>query len=52
MLNGAIEELELEELQGVIGLKALRVDVSYENLPKTEKKIELSSTTTEKLLGK
>lgn len=32
LLNPAIEELELEELQGVPGLKALRVEVNFENL--------------------
>jgi len=52
LLKPGIEEFELEELQGVIGLKALRVEVNYEPASKAGPKIELSSTTTEKLLGK
>jgi hypothetical protein len=52
LLQPGMEEFELEELQGVLGLKALRVQVNLDTIVKTEKKIELSSTTTEKLLGK
>ncbi len=31
LLEGEVEEFELEELQGVSGLKALRVDVTFDN---------------------
>jgi GAF domain-containing protein len=52
LLDPGIEEWELEELQGVVGLKALRVTVNYSTVAKTEKKMQLSETTTDKLLGK
>jgi hypothetical protein len=52
LLEPGIEEWDLEELQGVVGLKALRVAVNYETVAKTEKKMQLSDTTTDKLLGK
>jgi hypothetical protein len=52
LLKAGIEKYDLEELQGVSGLKALRVDVNFEEAGKTESRIELSTTTTEKLLGK
>lgn len=52
LLKPGIEKHELEELQGVSGLKALRVDVNFEDLPKPAAKVELSGTTTEQLLGK
>jgi len=32
-LNETVENLDLEDLQGISGLKALRVGVNYENLP-------------------
>ncbi len=51
LLKPGIERHDLEELQGVIGLKALRVDVCYEDEPLPEKKIELSNTTSQQLLG-
>jgi hypothetical protein len=50
LLQPGIEEFELEELQGVVGLKALRVNVNFDAPTKTEKKVELSDTTSEKLL--
>jgi hypothetical protein len=51
LLRPGIENLELEELQGVVGLKALRVEVELdEPQSKEENKIELSSTTTSDLL--
>jgi hypothetical protein len=50
LLKQEIEHLELEELQGVVGLKALRVDVDLDEPVKTETKVELSSTTTSDLL--
>jgi len=50
LLKPGIEHHDLEELQGVVGMKALRVDVNFDNLPVTEKKVELSNTTSEQLL--
>ncbi len=52
LLKNGIEKLDLEELQGVVGLKALRVDVNFDESPKGDKKIELSTTTSDQLLGK
>ncbi|MCW3116302.1 MAG: hypothetical protein JWM28_384 [Chitinophagaceae bacterium] len=52
LLKGGIEKYDLEELQGVSGLKALRVDINFDEAGKTKSRIELSTTTTEKLLGK
>jgi hypothetical protein len=51
LLKPGIEKHDLEELQGVIGLKALRVDVNFDDLT-TEKKVELSDTTSQQLLKK
>ena len=51
LLKPGIEKHDLEELQGVIGLKALRVEVNFDDLA-AEKKIELSNTTSQQLLGK
>lgn len=47
-----VEKLELEELQGVIGLKALRVDVNFDTEQKQENKVELSNITSQQLIGK
>ena len=47
LLKPGIEKLELEELQGVLGLKALRVDVNYN----AEHDVPLSSTTSGQLIG-
>jgi hypothetical protein len=52
LLKPGIEKHDLEELQGVIGLRALRVDVNFDDLPVGEKKVELSNTTSQQLLGK
>ena len=53
LIKPGVEQLDLEELQGVVGLKALRVDVNFEvHPPKTESKVELSSTTSQELIGK
>jgi hypothetical protein len=52
LLKAGVEKFDLEELQGVSGLKALRVDVNFDDVVKGEQRIELSNTTTEKLLGK
>ncbi|NOT52955.1 MAG: hypothetical protein HOP10_16985 [Chitinophagaceae bacterium] len=51
LLKGEIEKHDLEELQGVSGMKALRVDVNFNDLD-TGKKIELSDTTSAQLLNK
>jgi hypothetical protein len=51
LIKPGIEKHDLEELQGVIGLKALRVDVNFDEALKPEKKVELSSTTSDQLLG-
>lgn len=51
LLLPGIENHDLEELQGVAGLKALRVDVNLENKPKpSSTTVELSDTTTDHLL--
>ena len=47
LLKPGIEKLELEELQGVIGLKALRVEVDYN----ADHAIQLSSITSGQLIG-
>jgi len=52
ILKPGIEKYDLEELQGVSGLKALRVEVNFDEATRAESKLELSDTTTEKLLGK
>jgi hypothetical protein len=53
LIKPGVEQLDLEELQGVVGLKALRVDVNYETETKPqEPRIELSNTTTKELIGK
>ncbi|MEI9947023.1 MAG: hypothetical protein WDN26_22725 [Chitinophagaceae bacterium] len=52
LLKPGIEEFELEELQGVVGLKALRVEVNFEEENKTNAKVELSSVTSKQLIGK
>lgn len=50
ILKPAIEKHDLEELQGVIGLKALRVDVLFENETTEIKSPQLSTVTDEQLL--
>jgi len=42
LLKPGIEKHELEELQGVSGLKALRVDINFDDLPAAEKKADPS----------
>jgi hypothetical protein len=52
LIKPGVEQLDLEELQGVVGLKALRVDVNFETDHKpVETKIELSNTTSDQLIG-
>ena len=50
LLKPGIEKHDLEELQGVIGLKALRVDVCFDDESSPGEKIELSNTTSQQLL--
>ncbi len=50
LLKPGIEKHDLEELQGVIGLKALRVEINFEDGAVAEKKVELSGTTSRQLL--
>ena len=52
LLKPGIEKHDLEELQGVSGLKALRVDVNFEDDLKSAAAVELSKTTSKQLLGK
>ena len=52
LIKEGVEQLDLEELQGVVGLKALRVDVNFETEHKTTaQKVELSNVTTQQLIG-
>jgi len=50
LLKPGIEHHDLEELQGVVGLKGLRVDVQYEDDAANAKYPPLSSITDEQLL--
>lgn len=52
LLKPGLEYYELEELQGVVGLKGMRVDVLYEDEIIFNDQPELSSTTDELLLKK
>ncbi|TMI65022.1 MAG: hypothetical protein E6H07_03630 [Bacteroidetes bacterium] len=51
LLKPGVEHHDLEDLQGVVGLKALRVEIQYEE-HHTEHKVELSNTTSQQLIGK
>jgi len=51
LLKPGIEQHDLEELQGVVGLKALRVDINFDDQPVTPKKVELSNITSQQLLN-
>ncbi len=51
LLKPGIENVDLEELQGVVGLKALRVEINFDDLEDPEKKATLSKTTSEQLIG-
>ena len=51
LLKPGIEHHDLEELQGVVGMKALRVEVNFDDLEVGEKKVELSNTTSQQLLA-
>lgn len=50
LLKGHVEHHDLEELQGVSGLKALRVDVLFEDEEQHHESPELSSVTSDSLL--
>ncbi|MEQ1678100.1 MAG: hypothetical protein ABL876_15440 [Chitinophagaceae bacterium] len=52
LLKEEIEHYDLEELQGVSGLKALRIEVCFDEHPKKESGIELSGLTSQQLLEK
>src|SRR5436190_5455953 len=51
LLKPGVEKIELEELQGVLGLKALRVEVNYDSTKPESKNLELSSLTSRQLIG-
>ena len=52
LLLPGIEKHDLEELQGVVGLKALRVDVNFDIPGSKDDRVELSETTSQQLIGK
>jgi hypothetical protein len=52
ILKPELEEFELEDVQGVVGLRALRVEVNLEEIASHHSKVELSSLTSKHLLGK
>lgn len=51
LLKPGIEKFDLEELQGVSGLKALRVDINFDDPGLADKKIKLSEITSRQLTG-
>lgn len=52
LLKPGIEKHDLEDLQGVSGLKALRVDVNFDDDTPPVSKVELSNMTSQQLLSK
>jgi len=52
LIKPGVEKHDLEELQGVGGLKALRVEVNFEMASLKDETIELSETTSQQLIGK
>lgn len=52
LLKPGIEQYELEDLQGVSGLKALRVDVNFDDLPPLTPKAKAANPTAKELLDK
>jgi hypothetical protein len=50
LIKSGVEQFDLEELQGVLGLKALRVEVDIEEFSKQDTSRELSDVTTGDLL--
>jgi hypothetical protein len=51
LLKPVVEKLDLEELHGVVGLKALRVEVAMNEDVKSGQRIQLSNTTLDDLIG-
>jgi hypothetical protein len=47
LLKAEVEDVNLEELQGVIGMKALRVEINFDDMFVEEKKVELSEITSQ-----
>ncbi len=55
MIIGEVEHLDLEELQGISGLKAIRLQVNLNTeapILKSEPKVQLSKVTSQQLLQK
>jgi hypothetical protein len=52
LLTDNIEHLDLEDTQGISGLKALRVEVNLANNDTPVGKVELSKVTSKQLLNK
>ena len=53
ILKPGVDNYDLEELQGVIGLKALRVEVNFDmETSRSDQRPELSTTTSSQLIGK
>jgi len=52
LLGNNLEHLDLEDTQGISGLKGLRVDVNLSNEPSIAPKVELSKITSKELLRK
>ncbi len=52
LINPGVEKFDLEELQGVVGLKALRADINFDDEAKPSYNAELSQTTSQQLIGK
>jgi hypothetical protein len=52
LIKPGVEQHDLEELQGVVGLKALRIEVNFEHDHKHDGKMELSNITMQQLIGK
>ena len=52
LLSDNIEHFELEDTQGISGLKAIRVDVNFAGTENGTPKVELSKVTTNQLLRK
>ena len=51
LLKRGIEKYDLEELQGVSGLKALRIDINFDEIPPADNRKELSSLSSGQILG-
>lgn len=50
LLSGTIEHLELEDTQGISGLKAIRIDVNLTAIETPQPKVALSKTTSHELV--